>query len=394
MTRRAVLLRLGAILVGFAISAALAEAGLRLAGTAVAQPRLPLEYDQAAIEQLAAGQAYVVFDAELGWTTTPGANRFGGDVRYRHNGDGLRAERDYPRTPPANVRRLSAYGDSFTYCEEVEIDDCWTSRLEEMLDRSEVLNFGVPGYAPDQAWLRYQRDGRSWQPCAVLIGPMVENINRVTNRFRPFYYPETGIPLAKPRYVLDGDRPRLLPSPVREPDELKNPSWVEANLGPDDSWYFPGTFVANPLDRFELIRLARTARYRQGRQDGIDWTPGWAERAYRPGEEAFAVLAEILVSFAAQVQADGATPVVLIFPWKGEITAERDRESKPHAPLVQLLRARGVATIDLTDALGEQARRSSLGNLVVEHYRPLGNTVVARTLDRELPRLTAATCGR
>jgi hypothetical protein len=394
LTRRVLFTRLAAILLGLALSLALGELGLRLAGPRVGEPRLPLSYDRQAIDRLAVGDAYVTFDAQLGWLPTPSVDRVDGDVHYRHNAAGLRADRDFAPTPRPGVRRFAAYGDSFTYCEEVELEDCWTERLAEMLPNSEVLNFGVPGYAPDQAWLRYQRDGSAWRPCAVLIGAMVENINRVVNRFRPFYYPETGIPLAKPRFVLDGGRPVLLESPARWPEPLKDPAWVEDSLSSRDAWYFPGTFIANPLDRFELVSLARTARYRFGRQEGVDWTRAWAERMYHPGDEAFEVLTAVLVGEANQVRADGATPVVLIFPWRDEVLAQREGNPKPHEPLLDALKERRVTTIDLTDALGEQARRSSLGNLVVNHYRPLGNTVVARTLARELPRLTAATCGR
>jgi hypothetical protein len=85
---------------------------------------------------------------------------------------------------------------------------------------------------------------------------------------------------------------------------------------------------------------------------------------------------------------------VLIFPWKDEITAQRDGAPKAHAALLSALEDRRIPTLDLTDELGEQARRSSLGNLTVEHYRPLGNTVVARTIARELPKVAAETCGR
>src|SRR5207249_3786660 len=117
--------------------------------------------------------------------------------------------------PSPGVRRILAYGDSFTHCEDVEIQDCWTSRLEQLLPGTEILNLGVNGYAPDQAWLRYRRDGAAWRPCAVLIGSMVENINRVVNRFRPFYSPTVELPLAKPRFVVEQGRPVLLPIDVR-----------------------------------------------------------------------------------------------------------------------------------------------------------------------------------
>jgi hypothetical protein len=251
----------------------------------------------------------------------------------------------------------------------------------------------VPGYASDQAWLRFQQGGAAARPCAVLIGHMVENINRMTNRFRPFYYPTTGIPLAKPRFTLADAQLHLLASPAQQLDQLREPAWVEAQLGPQDSWYFPQTFVASPLDLLAIGNLARTARYRSEHQDGVEWSAGWSERVQQPGNEGFDLTVAVLAAFAQEVRAGGASPLVLIFPWRTEITAQRDGLPKTHARLLDALEERGVPTLDLTDALGEQARRSSLGNLTVEHYRPLGNAVVARAVARELPRVAGDTCG-
>jgi len=67
--------------------------------------------------------------------------------------------------------------------------DCWTSGLEHAWPGSEVLNFGAPDYGHDQAWLRYERDGRAYRPCVVLMGYMVDSISRVVSRFRPFQSP-------------------------------------------------------------------------------------------------------------------------------------------------------------------------------------------------------------
>jgi hypothetical protein len=304
----------------------------------------------------------------------------------------LRAGRDYSSTPDSGVRRIAAYGDSFTYCEDVDIEDCWTSKLEELLPQGEVLNYGVSGYAADQAWLRFQQGGAGARPCAVLIGHMVENLNRMTNRFRRFYLPETGIPLAKPRFTLGGGRPQLLASPAQRLDDLRDPRWVETNLGPHDSWYFPGTFVASPLDQLAIGNLLRTARYRSLRQGGGEWAPSWAADVQRPGNEGFDVTVAVLRAFAEDVRSAGATPLVLIFPWKHEIAAQRDGAPRAHGALLTALQEKGIPTVDLTDALGEQAKRSSLDDLIGEHYLPLGNTVVARTVARELPKVAAGSC--
>jgi hypothetical protein len=384
--------RIAAILVGLLIPLLLGELLLRFVAPTLAAPRLPLTYDHQAIDQLVAGDAYVSYDATLGWLPTPNVDRVRGSRRYRHNEDGLRAERGYDRRPPVGVQRLLAYGDSYTYCEEVRIGDCWTTDLERLLPDTEVLNLGVPGYAPDQAWLRYQRDGASWNGCAVLIGSLVENVNRVVNRFRPFYVPETGIALPKPRFTLDQSQLALLPNPVERPDQLHDPAWVEQNLGPRDHWYFPGIFAGGPLDRLELSRLARTAQFRSARRDAIDWTPEVAARMYQSGNEPFEVLTAVLVGFSDEVRANGATPVVVIFPLSGEVLNQRDRAQKTHAPLLERLAQHGIATVDLTDAFGQQARRADISRLFEGHYTPFGNELAARTLARELPELTAGTC--
>lgn len=316
-----------------------------------------------------------------------------GRATYRHNEAGLRANQEYAPTPPQGVKRLAAYGDSFTYCYEVDFNACWTRQLERLMPDAEVLNFGVPGYGPDQAWLRYQLGGAGWNPCAVLIGSMAENVNRVVNRYRPFYWPHT-FELAKPRYLLQGDQLTLLPIPTRRAEDLKSARWVEENLGPHDAWYFPGMFVANPLDGLQLVRVTRSAAYRWDRQQRAEWSHAWAERAYRPGGEAFEVLAAELSQFARQVRADGATPVVVFFPSKVEILAELDGRSKAHAPLINTLRQRDVPTLDLTDPLVEEARRSGVDAVVKDHYRPLGNTTVAQALGAQLPDLTRQTCGQ
>jgi hypothetical protein len=289
--------------------------------------------------------------------------------------------------------RISAYGDSFTYCEEVDLADCWTPMLEQQLPHTEVLNYGVPGYAPDQAMLRYERDGAATQTCAVLIGHMVENINRVVNRFRPFIWYGAGPPGAKPRFLLEGSgQPVLLPSPVQDPMQLKDPVWVEQNLGPHDAWYFPGEFVRNPLDRLALVRLARTLAFDRATREATSWSPAWAATVYHPGTEAFDVLTAVLERFANDVRSSGASPVVVVFPFRDEIADARDGRPIPHAALIQAMQQSGIATVDLTDALGAQARISGLNAVIGSHLTPLGNTVVAQTLANELPALTASTC--
>lgn len=387
--------RFGLVALGLLAALVAAEVGLRIASPVPREFLLPLPYKRDAVERIAARDAYISFDHDLGWVPTADSTHVGGGITYQANRAGLRSDREYEVSPAPGTRRIAAFGDSFTYCEEVDFPDCWTARLEDGLDNSEVLNFGAPGYGPDQALLRYQRDGRAYGSCAVLIGYLTENVNRVVNRFRPFYEPNSGLVLAKPRFLLGGDGLTLLANPAASAEDLLDPGWVETELGPNDRWYFPGVFVPNPLDRLELVRLARTAAYRRAPGD-LEFTAGWADRlaqTYRRQDEPYQVAGRVLIEFARLVRRDGATPVVIVFATRPELEALHSRGEKDYQPLLDWLAREGIPTVDVDDALVRQVR-SSADNLIENHYTGRGNRLVAEALSRQLPRLIAPTCDR
>jgi hypothetical protein len=396
MASRKALGKLALVLFGLCLATLLIDMGARLLWPERYHRLLPLSYRQADLGRIVEGDAYITFDRELGWAVAPGVERSLGQLVYRSNSAGMRADREYDRAPRPSVQRLAAFGDSFTHCDEVAFEECWTERTESYWPGAEILNFGVPGYSPDQAWLAYQRRADEYQPCAVLIGYMVENINRVVNRFRPFYEPETGITLSKPRFLLEGDRLTLLPNPATSPEQLRDPAWVEQMLGPHDNWYYPGLFDGDLLDTFLPVRVLRSAAYRQHTD-----VPKYSHResvripwVYEEQGEAYQLAGRILIEFARQVERDGRTPVVLIFGREEDIVAERQRKDRVYEPLVEWLERSDIPVVDLTEVLGREARRGGTSALVDKHYRPHGHEVVAQHLAKELPSLTNRTCAR
>lgn len=291
---------------------------------------------------------------------------------------------------PSGVRRLAAFGDSFTHCSEVTQKDCWVARLEDDSPGTEILNFGVPGYGPDQAWLRCRRDGRPFQACGVLVGYFVGDIERVVNRFRPFIHPDDSVVMSKPRFLLDGDDLRLLPNPTTAPEELGDPAWVEHTLGQHDSWYFPGTFVPNAFDSSRLVRLARTAACQQ-RRATLQRT-GHDHPLYRVDQEAFVVTYRTVVQFAEQVRHDGASPVVVVFPGRHDLLANREGVDS-YKLLVEWIQAAGVPLVELTPRLALEAEHRGVDALFQDtHYSPVGNAIVAAELAEQVPRLVTPTC--
>ena len=386
--------RLPVVIFGLLLGLVFGEIALRIVSPVKAADLLPLTYDRAGLERIAAHDTYIAFDQALGWTVSPATSRAANSAIYTSNGAGMRATREYELAPPETGPRLAAFGDSFTHCDDVENDECWTAQLEAEVPGAEVLNFGVAGYAPDQAWLRYQREGRAYRPCAVMIGFMVENVNRMVNRFRPFYQPDTGITLGKPRYLLQGDGLELLPLPARSALDYADAAWVERELGPHDFWYYHGLFAGDLLDSSQFVRLGRTVAYQRRfeplRADNEDARDiAWA---YRPESEGLELAGRVLIQFARQVEADGATPVVLIFGRKSDVVALKNNDKKVYEPLLQRLNRADVSTIDLTERLYQESRRTGVERLIDKHYRALGNAVVAGGLARRLQKVTASTC--
>jgi hypothetical protein len=323
-------------------------------------------------EQLLPGHSPMAFDPLLGWIPRPDTRT----RKFRTNRDSLRAYREYPPVPPAGVTRLAAFGDSFTFGDESNYAATWERFLEGLDPRLEVLNFGIPGGDPGQAFLRYRRDGGRFHPHAVLIGFMSENIHRMVNTFRPFYQPETGIPLGKPRFLLRGGRLELAENPIRSlagyRELLRDERGVLPRLGRHDFFYQtsrPRRFDALPSVRLVSIFAERSLG-----------EPILRGGVYNTRSEAYQVTRAVLEAFAAQVEKDGAVPVFLLFPDYGDLVTRHAGGTVSYAPLRADLERGRFPVLDLADGF---ARHDPDGGLLVHkfaHYRSGGNRIVARTL--------------
>ena len=81
---------------------------------------------------------------------------------------------------------------------------------------------------------------------------------------------------------------------------------------------------------------------------------------------------------------NGATPIVLIFPNKGDVRRYRSKGTRLYAPLLRRLERLELQHLDLMDpfeTLGASYRLRDLFNSPPElHYSPLGNEIVSRWL--------------
>ena len=127
------------------------------------------------------------YDEVTGWLPAQNSH---GDV-LSEAGDGFRwtyaidSKRARLNPYKADRIKISVYGDSFTFCDQVNDDQTWPYYLSK-LTNTRVENWGVGAYGTDQALLRLKQNLPKYRTNIVVLGVFSENINRLMNAYRPF----------------------------------------------------------------------------------------------------------------------------------------------------------------------------------------------------------------
>ena len=330
------------------------------------------------LEDLLAGRPSLFqHDAVLGWTLRPGFRSelctIGLDGRRR---DSARPE------PIASAVRVATFGDSFTFGGDVADRFAYPEVLARLDAGLAVENFGVPAYGLDQAFLRYQQEGRPTHPQVVVIGFMAENIFRNVSVFRPFYRPPSQLPFAKPRYLPGQPDPTLVENPLPRLEDyrrlLAHPAETLEQLGRHDHFYRT-QLRAGAFDRSATVRLAKLAREQLSPGTGI------VRRGYYDTDsEAFRVTTGLFTAFYEMALRDGAQPVILVFPERSDVHRWRSTQTKRYTPLLRFLATKGYRVVDAMTALDAAGNEHSVDDLIPTHLSPLANQLVAEYLLEQL----------
>jgi hypothetical protein len=342
------------------------------------RPLLPL--DPAAPARAAGldlGTSYLVFDRELGWVVGPGRRSANG--LYESTSFGARRDSAQADPAPRSPVWVTAFGDSFTHGDDVGGAETWQHFLAARSSKA-VVNFGVPGYGVDQAYLRYLALRGDWPSPHVLIGFMADHIGRHLNRYRPFISPSEHVFFVKPRFVLRGDELALVRPPLESLEEYGSPSLAGrlAEVGRQDYWYRPERYERRGSDHVRVLRVLRTIRtFRQSE------TERW--RALYRDAGAVRLTERLLERFAAEVRRAGGRELIVFFP---EETFLRDAlEGRPSLaePVLGEVAAAGFAVLDLTPALARFVGDAATAKRhFLPHYSGALNQVVAGELAARL----------
>lgn len=137
------------------------------------------------------------------------------------NDTGFRSNRPFVAARKPGVRRVLVFGDSFTAGDAVPNHERYTDLLETGLG-VEVYNFGLSSTGTDQQYLAWREFARGIEHDVVVIAVFVENVRRVTARYRP-HRDASGREriYAKPYFTLEREQLQLHHVPPRvEPLEL------------------------------------------------------------------------------------------------------------------------------------------------------------------------------
>jgi hypothetical protein len=330
--------------------------------------------------QLSTPGTYLMFDPDLGWTIRPNSNK----TQYRSNSQGLRATREYSLEPPPGKIRIEAFGDSFTHASNVPTGFTWEERLEGFDPGLEVMNFGIPGAEIGQGLLRYRREGARYHPGLVLIGFMSENVNRMVNAFRPFYFPRGSIPFSKPRFEVQGDRLVLIPNPMRSLDDYRNllrdpDPWL-VRLGEHD-YFYRRNVRRSRCDFLPSVRFARIMAD-QYFHEPIFGSDG----LYNTRSEAYPVTFRVLDEFYREAIANGSVPMLVMYPDRQDILRRHAGKKVSYQPLLDELRRRGYRVVDLGDGFARYDPEARMTRKRFIHYPRQGNRMAARWLHEEMAR--------
>lgn len=303
------------------------------------------------------------FDAALGW-------------------DGEQIARDF--NPEIKTAWAQSYGDSFTYCSEVDSAESWQSQFEE-ITAEKIVNLGVPGYGLDQALLKFERYGSRYRTRFVIIG-----LNRFTyyrtlsyHTWHMFDHADKFMFAFKPIFTPGHGGYELTPPPCRSAgcifDLLKNrPQSLERFMSEHDYWYRLNN--SRPYARFPHTLAFVHSSYLRLKEKFDQRTP--ANRYFLFEPHSSKLVRHLIDRIADRCEKIGARPLFLLLYSAKDLTWIR-QQGRGDRLILQHMKRKGYPFVDMNTyipgKLGGEADFSTL-SAPEGHLNRHGNRMVAEAL--------------
>ncbi|NDF27340.1 MAG: hypothetical protein EB153_07300 [Nitrosopumilaceae archaeon] len=185
------------------------------------------------------------YDSELGWIRKPNTDGIekSNDMesKWTINGIGARANPGFDDRQST----ISCYGDSFTFCRQVNNNETWEHYLSELRDTN-VKNFGVGKYPKNKTEI-------------VIIGVVPDTISRILSSWKHYY--EYGNTFAfKPRFVIKNEKLVLIKNIIDEESKFRSYERFLPEIKKNDFFYknkFRKEIIRFPYSIYLLRNLSR-----------------------------------------------------------------------------------------------------------------------------------------
>jgi hypothetical protein len=347
------------------------------------------------------------YDRDLGWIRKPNSKHkeIGkeGTVEWTTNKIGARTNPGFDN----KENSISCYGDSFTFCRQVNDNETWEHELSK-LTNSNVLNFGVGNYGIDQSLLRLKKEYASNKTKIVIMAVVPDTISRIMSYWKHYY--EYGNTFGfKPKFEEIDGRIEEIPNIINDEtkfgeykqylDKIKEHDFFYKNKFKKEIIQFPYTIsiFKNFKRNFSILYWVTLIELRKKLSKNykiIEWKPmsvimkinlNWRIKLYE-NSIAVSLLIGILKEYVKYAEAENFVPVFTFLPQKddliemGENRFELDVWNK-------IKSINGLNTLDIIDELTHIDNYDDMfsdSNEYGGHYSKKGNKEIAKIIYKNL----------
>ena len=163
----------------------------------------------------------ITFNSDLGHSYTPNLNARlideSGGYFIKTNSLGFRSNIEFKNKK--EKKRILFFGDSNTAADGVSNDDRYSDLLGKYFD-AEVFNYAISGTGTDQQYLTWEKYAQEVEADLIIIGSLVENIERNKVQYRETinYFTQKRTLTPKPYYEIEDSNLKLKNWPVERFD--------------------------------------------------------------------------------------------------------------------------------------------------------------------------------
>ena len=348
------------------------------------------------------------YDSELGWIRKPNTTHEEkgkeGITKWTINDYGGRNNLEFEK----NNSKISTYGDSFTFCRQVNDDGTWQHWISK-LQNTNVKNFGVGNYGLDQTLLRLKREFPNNKTETVIIGVVPDTISRIVSIWKHYY--EYGNTFGfKPRFILKNEILELLKNPIDDKtkfidyrdyiNEIKKNDFFYKKKFLKEKLYFPYSLLLfkNMKRNFSLIFwIFLTQIYKKIGKDTtkIEWKPmriimqinlKWRIELYE-NKKTVDLFRKIIEEFVSYSKRNNFKPMFVFLPQKDDILFIRKHKHFYEEFVNDISKIENLVVVDIAKNLIPEENLDELysdQNDYGGHYSELGNKKIANLLDQKL----------